>query len=62
MSLDVTSVVITHDMFSVYNIADHVIMLHEGKVQLDGTVEQLRASTDPVVVEFLERFEHTPAL
>jgi phospholipid/cholesterol/gamma-HCH transport system ATP-binding protein len=62
MSLDVTSVVITHDMFSVYNIADHVIMLHEGKVQFDGTVEQLRASTDPVVVEFLERFEHTPAL
>jgi ABC-type transporter Mla maintaining outer membrane lipid asymmetry ATPase subunit MlaF len=49
-------------MFSVYNIADHVIMLHEGKVQFDGTVEQLRASTDPVVVEFLERFEHTPAL
>jgi ABC-type transporter Mla maintaining outer membrane lipid asymmetry ATPase subunit MlaF len=62
MSLDVTSVVITHDMFSVYNIADHVIMLHEGKVQFDGTVEQLRASTDPVVAEFLERFEHTPTL
>lgn len=58
--IDVTSVVITHDMFSVYNIADHVVMLHEGKVQFDGTVEQLRASPDPEVVEFLGRFEHTP--
>lgn len=56
-SLDVTSVVITHDMFSVYNIADHVIMLHEGKVQFDGTVEELRSSKDSVVAEFLDRFE-----
>lgn len=58
--IDVTSVVITHDMFSVYNIADHVVMLHEGKVQFDGTVQQLRASTDAEVVEFLARFEHSP--
>lgn len=56
-SIDVTSVVITHDMFSVYNIADHVVMLHEGKVQFDGTVDQLRSSKDPVVAEFLDRFE-----
>lgn len=61
-NLDVTSVVITHDMFSVYNIADHVIMLHEGKVQFDGTVQQLRSSTDAVVTEFLDRFEHEHAL
>ncbi len=56
-TLDVTSVVITHDMFSVYNIADHVIMLDSGMVRFSGTVPELRASTDPVVSEFLERFE-----
>ncbi|MCX6140730.1 MAG: ATP-binding cassette domain-containing protein [Candidatus Kapabacteria bacterium] len=56
---NVTSVVITHDMFSVYNIADHVIMLDSGKVQFDGSVPQLKASTDPIVVEFLARFEPT---
>ena len=61
-SIEVTSVVITHDMFSVYNIADHVIMLHEGKVQFDGTVAELRASDDPVVSEFLARFEEQHAL
>lgn len=54
---NVTSVVITHDMFSVYNIADHVIMLDGGKVQFDGSVPQLKSSTDPIVVEFLSRFE-----
>jgi ABC-type transporter Mla maintaining outer membrane lipid asymmetry ATPase subunit MlaF len=51
-----TSVVITHDMFSVYNVADHVIMLHDGMVRFVGSVDELRASTDPVVVEFLARF------
>lgn len=52
----VTSVVITHDMFSVYNIADHVIMLHDGVVRFTGSVAELQASNDPVVVEFLARF------
>ncbi|HBB24846.1 MAG TPA: ABC transporter ATP-binding protein, partial [Bacteroidetes bacterium] len=51
-----TSVVITHDMFSVYNIADHVIMLHDGVVRFTGSVDELQASSDPVVVEFLARF------
>lgn len=54
--MTVTSVVITHDMFSVFNIADHVVMLDGGKVQFEGTVPQLQASTDPVVVEFLARY------
>lgn len=55
--LSVTSVVITHDMFSVYNIADHVIMLEGGKVHFEGDVAALRASKDSVVVEFLARYE-----
>jgi phospholipid/cholesterol/gamma-HCH transport system ATP-binding protein len=56
-TLSVTSVIITHDMFSVYNVADHVVMLDNGMVQFQGSVDQLRASTDPVVREFLARFE-----
>jgi len=54
--MTVTSVVITHDMFSVFNIADHVVMLEGGKVQFEGTVSQLQASSDPEVVEFLARY------
>jgi phospholipid/cholesterol/gamma-HCH transport system ATP-binding protein len=53
----VTSVVITHDMFSVYNIADYVIMIDGGRVQFAGTVADLRSTTDPIVVEFLGRFD-----
>jgi phospholipid/cholesterol/gamma-HCH transport system ATP-binding protein len=55
-SLNVTSVVITHDMFSVYNVADHVVMLDGGLVQFQGNVQQLQSAKDPVVQEFLARF------
>lgn len=55
--LDVTSIVITHDIFSVYNVGDHVILLHDGLVRFSGTPQQLTLSSDPVVQEFLERYE-----
>lgn len=54
--LNVTSIVITHDMFSVFRIADSVSMLHEGKVQFEGGADELRLSSDPIVKEFLERY------
>lgn len=53
----VTSVVITHDMFSVYKVAHHVAMLNDGKVHFLGTPEELRSTNDTVVREFIERFE-----
>lgn len=55
--LDITSIVITHDMFSVYRIADRVAMLVDGKIRFNGTAEELRVTSDPVVSEFIERFE-----
>ena len=60
--LDVTSVVITHDIFSVWNVADRVIMLHNGLVHFDGESEALRSSDDPIVREFVERYTTTPVL
>lgn len=51
-----TSLVITHDMFSVFRIADHVAMLHEGFLQFDGTPDALKESKDPIVKEFIERY------
>lgn len=56
-TFDITSIVITHDMFSVYRIADRVAMLVDGKIRFNGTAEELRATSDPVVSEFIERFE-----
>src|SRR5687768_18592348 len=57
--LDVTSVVITHDIFSVYKVADKVVMLEEGLIQFEGTPEELQKSDDPVVREFIERYALT---
>ncbi|MBS1912944.1 MAG: ATP-binding cassette domain-containing protein [Bacteroidetes bacterium] len=59
--LDVTSVVITHDIFSVYKVAHTVIMLDEGLIRFRGTPLELRSSHDPVVHEFLERYAHSHA-
>lgn len=54
--LKVTSLVITHDMFSVFNIADHVVMIDNGVVRFQGTVPELRACPDEAVVDFLSRY------
>jgi phospholipid/cholesterol/gamma-HCH transport system ATP-binding protein len=59
--LDVTSVVITHDIFSVYKVADKVVMLEEGEIRFIGTPKELQSSSDPVVQEFIERYAMTHA-
>lgn len=50
----VTSVVVTHDMESAYHIADRIAMLYNGKLIECGTPEQIRNSTDPIVIQFIE--------
>ena len=51
--VDVTSVVVTHDREFGFSVADHVAMLHEGRIIEEGTPAQIRASANPVVQEFL---------
>ena len=51
--LKVTSVVVTHDMVSAYNVADRIAMLHEGRITQVGTVEEIRSTTNPVVRQFI---------
>ncbi len=53
-ALGVTSIVITHDMRSAYTVGDRIAMLYQGKVQQVGTVEQVKATADPVVRQFIE--------
>ncbi len=55
--LRVTSIVVTHDLFSVYNIVHRVAMIHQGTVRFAGTPDELRASGDPVIRDFLLRYE-----
>ena len=56
--LGVTSIVVTHDMKSTFTIADHVALLHEGRCYFYGTCDQLRASTDPIIRDFVEGRSH----
>jgi phospholipid/cholesterol/gamma-HCH transport system ATP-binding protein len=51
--LGMTAVVVTHDMASVYRIADQIVMLHKGKVVFVGTPAEIQASTDPIVKQFI---------
>jgi phospholipid/cholesterol/gamma-HCH transport system ATP-binding protein len=49
----VTGVAVTHDMVSAYKIADRIAMLHEGRIYAVGTPQEIRATTDPVVRQFI---------
>ena len=53
-ALGVTSIVITHDMRSAYTVGDRIAMLYQGRVQQVGTVEEIKATEDPVVRQFIE--------
>jgi len=51
--LGMTSVVVTHDMKSAFDVADRIAYLHEGRIYFDGTAIQLQQSTDPLIQDFL---------
>ena len=53
--LNVTSIVVTHDMFSVKNVADKIAMIHEGKIYFNGTPDEILKSEDRVVKGFIQR-------
>jgi phospholipid/cholesterol/gamma-HCH transport system ATP-binding protein len=52
--LRVTSVVISHDIASAFNVADQIAFLHKGLIVENGPPEQLRASQHPAVKVFLQ--------
>ena len=54
-NLQVTSIIVTHDIFTVYEIADKVAMMYDGIVHFEGSPSELRVTKDPIVREFLER-------
>lgn len=51
---DITSVVVTHDMKSMFHIADRVAYLRGGRIYFYGTPDEIRASSDPQIQNFLE--------
>jgi phospholipid/cholesterol/gamma-HCH transport system ATP-binding protein len=52
--LEVTSVVITHDMESAYHIADRIAMLYMGEIIQEGTPEEIRNTSNEIVRQFIQ--------
>ncbi len=53
VELGVTAMTITHDMSSVRAIADHVAMLHHGRIQWTGPISELDHCGDAHVTQFI---------
>ena len=53
--LGVTSVVVTHDVRSAFQISNRIALLHDGKIKAEGTPEELLSVEDEVVQAFLDR-------
>jgi phospholipid/cholesterol/gamma-HCH transport system ATP-binding protein len=51
--IGITSLVVTHDMTSAFRIADHMIMLHRGRIVAAGTPDEIRHTDDPLVQQFI---------
>jgi phospholipid/cholesterol/gamma-HCH transport system ATP-binding protein len=49
----VTSIVVSHDLESIFSIADRIAMVYQGRIHLVGTQDEFRHSEDPVVQQFI---------
>ena len=49
----VTSVIVTHDMKSAFDVGDHIAYLHEGRIYFYGTPAEIQASPDALIQDFL---------
>ncbi len=58
--LNGTAVVVSHDLQSIYMMADYVAMLFEGAIIANGTVDELQKSANPIVQQFLQGSEIGP--
>lgn len=58
--LSITSVVVTHDMQSAYKIADRIIMLYQGRVIFNGSVNDVKNTDDLYVKQFVEGLSEGP--
>lgn len=51
--IHLTSIVVTHDRDLAFGIADRISIIHEGRILMTGTPDEVRASKNPIIHEFL---------
>ncbi|ADU98627.1 ABC transporter ATP-binding protein [Alicycliphilus denitrificans] len=59
-AMGLTTIVVSHDLEETFRLADHVIILGPGTVAAQGTPEEVRASTDPLVHQFVHALPTGP--
>jgi phospholipid/cholesterol/gamma-HCH transport system ATP-binding protein len=52
--LGVTSIVVSHDLDSIFSIADRIAFIYQGRVHVCGTQDELCGSSDPIVQQFIQ--------
>jgi len=58
--LGVTAVVVSHDLVSIFSIADRIAFLYQGRVHALGTPAEIKGSADPIVQQFIRGLSSGP--
>jgi phospholipid/cholesterol/gamma-HCH transport system ATP-binding protein len=59
-AMGLTSIVVSHDLDETFHIADQVIVLANGRIAAQGTPDEVRHSTDPLVHQFVNALPDGP--
>ena len=59
-AMGLTTILVSHDLEATLRLADHVIILGPGRVAAEGSPAQVRASTDPLVHQFVHALPTGP--
>jgi phospholipid/cholesterol/gamma-HCH transport system ATP-binding protein len=59
-SMGLTSIFVSHELEQTFGIADHVIILANGKIAAQGTPEEVRTSADPLVYQYVHALPDGP--
>ena len=59
-TMGLTSIFVSHELEQTFAIADHIIILANGKVATQGTPDQVRQSTDPLVYQYVNALSDGP--
>lgn len=54
----VTSIIVTHEMDTVFNVANRVIMINDGEIRFNGSPDELLSSDDEMVKQFIRVNTH----
>jgi len=53
-NLGITSIIVTHNIQSAMTVADRIAFLYRGRIKFVGTPDEIRATDDPIIEEFLK--------